>query len=311
MKFNNSMKIAIANFSLFWKILLYKLIAGALSVLFVLPIFSTLRSVFSASGFFTQIKNMFTTNIFKSFLSLLGQIYNLFETFFDGILTLAKNNVFVFVYFLIVLLIVIPFLLKLSDVPASESVYSYMSSLNKNSFTINFVSMLDKSLGYSILRTLMEIPFWIILIFGCYKIAGLGFYSEALVYLSPLLMFVFIVLMFDFNITIFNGFAPSIVVFNKCAGKSLKKGIKSVSRNFSSTFSSFAVTMTVMLAICYLFGIYALIAIVPLMALINAVFGQVLFFESQGMDYYISLENIITPRKLETADKIKKVKNII
>ena len=32
---------------------------------------------------------------------------------------------------------------------------------------------------------------------------------------------------------------------------------------------------------------------------------------SQGMDYYISPERIIKPRKLETADSIKKLKMIV
>ena len=35
------------------------------------------------------------------------------------------------------------------------------------------------------------------------------------------------------------------------------------------------------------------------------------FFESQGMDYYLSPDKIISPRKLECADKMAKMKNII
>ena len=66
-----------------------------------------------------------------------------------------------------------------------------------------------------------------------------------------------------------------------------------------------------MFAIVYVFGVYSLIVVVPLSSLIMTVFGQVLFFESQGMNYYISPDNIVLPRKLEQADSMKKVKNII
>ena len=65
-----------------------------------------------------------------------------------------------------------------------------MSSLNKNSFTINFVSKLDKSLGYALVRAVMEIPFWAILFFGSYGIINLSMVSEPWLMLSPLLLFV-------------------------------------------------------------------------------------------------------------------------
>lgn len=311
MKLNNSIKLAIANFALFWKLLLYKIVALGLGCIFLLPILNILKNTFTASGLIDVIKEFFIAPAFQSVTKITNQVLSVFQTFFAGIVDLANNNVFALIYLAIIIMIVIPFLFKLSDVPASEVVYSYMSSLNKNSFTINYINMFGKSASYSILRTIFEIIFWTVLFSGTYGLLLLGTLSDLMSILSPLLLFIFIVFLFALNSSFYNGWAPSIVVFNCCALKGFKKGIKAIKRNFFSILSSFTVCMTVFVCLTYIFGIYGLFLIIPLSALILSVFGQVLFFESQGMNYYLSPDKIISPRKLECADKIKQVKNII
>ena len=120
-----------------------------------------------------------------------------------------------------------------------------------------------------------------------------------------------VVLVVGLKLAALSGWAPSVVAFNKCATKAFGKGVNAVKRRFPSALSSFAVLVSLFMAAIYLFGFYALIAIIPFSALIVSIFGQVMFFESQGMNYYITPENIIKPRKLEQADSIKKIKNII
>ncbi|MCI7003534.1 MAG: hypothetical protein MR904_04245 [Clostridia bacterium] len=311
MKLNNSFKLAIANFALFWKIFLYKIIAFGVSLLFTLPVWRVLKHTFYNSGFNALIKRLFTNATFISIPELMGQILDIIKAFFSGVASLASNNVFVLIYLVILLFIIVPFLFKLSDVPASECAYSYMSSLNKSSFTINFITMLDKSMGYSILRAVMEIPFWFAFIGSIYGILCLGTLNSAMAIFAPMILFVFVVSMIALNFSFFNGFAPSVVVFNTCASRAFGKGIKALRRNFFSVLSSFIVVIVVSVCLLYLFGVYALIVEIPILALVNAIFGQVLFFESQGMDYYLSPDKIISPRKLECADKMAKMKNII
>lgn len=311
MKFNNSFKLAIANFALFWKLLLYIIIAAAISTLFVLPVLNVVKASFEGVGFLSAFTDLFTMPLFQGVDTLMKLFLNLFNTFFAGINVLINTNLFAFIYLAIIVLFVIPFIFKFSDVPASESAYSYMSSLNKNSFSINFVNLLGKSCGYSALKTLLEIPFMFALLGGVYGFLNLSQMGDTWVVVVPLVVFIFVVIMIALFITFFSGWAPSIVVFNVCAGKGLKKGIKAVGRNFLSVLSSFAVTIAIVFCLTYLFNIYALVFAVPFMSLIIAIFGNVLFFESQGMDYYISPEKIIKPRKLETADSIKKLKMIV
>lgn len=311
MKLSNSIKLAMANFSLFWKILVYKAFAIGIIVLLFLPIVNVLNVCLTEVGFYVALENFFSPSVFQDVIGLTSNLFVCVDTILSALGMLSGLSVVAFIYLLVLVGFIAPFILKLSDVPASETVYSYMSSLSRNSFTVNFIDGFGKSLGYSALKTLLEIPFWIITLFGAYHIMYLTNLDFAMQILSPFLLFVFIVFMADVKITIFNGWASSIVVFSTCAGKAFKKGINAVKRKFLSTLSSFAVVTTIMLAVLYIFGAYSLIVIAPLSSLIITVFGEVLFFESQGMNYYISPDRVIMPRKLEQADSIRKVKSII
>lgn len=308
MKLNNSIKLSIANFNLFWKILVYKVIAIGIILLLLLPVVNQIHTHLTNASFYNNLSELFNCAIFQGVFVILERVYATFVSMGVAFTEFAANNMFGLIYTLFVLVVVAPFLLYLSDVPASESMYSYMTSLNKNSFTVNFVDNLGKSSSYSFLKTIMEIPFWAFFIGGFYGLLRLAQTSIEMQIVLPILMFIYLVFFVAFRKTILSGWAPSIVAFNKGAVRVFRKGIKSISRNFASTLSSFCVVTVCMFAIFLVFGLYSAVVVLPLMALINAVFGQVLFFESQGMDYYISPENIVKTRKLEQADNIKKVK---
>lgn len=311
MKLSNSIKLAMANFSLFWKILVYKTLAFGVIVLLLLPIFGVLGKCLAEVGFWGSVADFFSVSVFQNFASVSDKLFACVANLFASLVTLANVSLVALIYLLLVLFIIAPFILKLSDVPVSESVYSYMASLSKNSFMVNFVDGFGKSAGYSILKTILEVPFWCLFLSGIYGILSLTNYGLTMQILCPLILFVFAVFMLDVKASVFNGWASSIVVFNTCAGKAFNKALVAVKRKFLSTLSSFAVVITIMFACLYIFGVYSLIIILPLYSLIISVFGQVLFFESQGMNYYISPDRIIMPRKLEQADSIKKVKSII
>lgn len=311
MKLNNSIKLCIANFSLFWKLFLYKILAFGLSIVSFLPILSKIKEVFMGSGFLNKFNSFFNGSFLAHTSNLFSNLNSLFNSFINGLQYLASNYTIAFIYLLLVVFVIIPFLFKLSDVPTSETVYSYMASLNKNSFSINFTSCLGRSIGYAFTRTILELPFTLLLVFGAFGITNFAVTSVSATMLATMLMFVFVVFVLDLQITLFSGMAPSMVAFNTNSIRGLQKGFKAIRRNFWSVLSSFAVILTISTGVVYLFGLYSMIVLIPLISLINSVFGQVLFFESQGMNYYLSPDKIINPRKLEQADNIKKVKLII
>ncbi len=311
MKLSNSIKLLMANFSLFWKVLLYKIFALGVVVLLFLPILNIVNLCLTNAGFYASLDIFMKASVFQNPSLALGNLFLCYKDIVSALGLLWQASVVSHIYLILLVFVIAPFIFKLSDVPTSETVYSYMSSLSRNSFTVNFVDAFPRSAGYSILKTLIQIPFWVVILYGTYGILSLTEINLGMQILCPFLLFVFIVLMADLKITALSGWTSSIVVFNICAGKALKKGIGAVRRKFLSVLSSFAVVSTVMVAVLYIFGIYSLIIIVPLASILVAVFGQVLYFESQGMNYYVTPDKIVMPRKLEQADSIKKVKNII
>lgn len=311
MKLNNSIKISIANFALFWKILLYKCFAFALSLLFALPVLNVVKKCFAKSGFNSALLEMFNTTIFEGVPSFMEQLKIVIDSLFKGLKIIILNYPLVFVYVLIFVFFIVSFIFNFCDLAVSESVYGYMSSLDKSGFLINFANKLDKSLAYSCFRALFQIPLILILGLGFYGILALSTVSNFYLVLSPLLLFIFIVFMLDLNAAIFTGWTSSIVVFNCGVLKAFKKSIVAALRKIGSILSSFAVIYAISLALSFVFGLYALLIIIPINALITTVFGQVLFFESQGMNYYVSPDKIINTKKLEQTDKIKKVKFVI
>ena len=59
------------------------------------------------------------------------------------------------------------------------------------------------------------------------------------------------------------------------------------------------------------FGIFSLIAVVPMFAIVTVMSEIVLFFGNHGMKYYIDSETIISPKKHEELDKINQIKFLI
>ena len=55
----------------------------------------------------------------------------------------------------------------------------------------------------------------------------------------------------------------------------------------------------------------ALLVTLPLTTLMTAILGEVMYFETLGMRYYVDSEHIISPKKLEERDSFEKLRDII
>ena len=104
---------------------------------------------------------------------------------------------------------------------------------------------------------------------------------------------------------------PATVVFNISPIASFKKAMKGISRRFFKVFSVIFVLTFFTTLFTFMMTSFSLIAFIPLLSVLISMLEMVMFFESQSMRYYVDLDSIISPKKLEQYDKIKKVKNII
>ena len=311
MIFKNSLKLLVANFSVFWKLLLYKLVAIALCALLLIPAFNAWGEAFGSVGFADVIVDFSTKTVFVNVSSIIKSLFVVVETFLDALVELYSINAFMLFYSAFIVLIILPFLFGLSAIPCGEGLYAYMASLTKSSFMANFVSKLGKSCVYSIIRTLILLPFLAVFLTGAYYLLSLSTISGIIQVILPIIFVLYIVLLLSLYTTFMSGFMPASVAFNVSPVSAFSKGLKAVSRMFLRVFSSIFVIFFFTTLLTFMMTSFSLIALIPLASVAIIMLEMVMFFESQGNRYYVDLDSIVSPRKLEQCDKFSKVKNII
>lgn len=312
MMFKNTLKLGISNFYNFWKILLYKMVVCCLVVLLLTvcknSIFQALVDSAIFSNFFTAVDSFVLSNdILLLMQNLLALLFSFLQFFF----VLFKANILAGIYVTFIIFIFLPFLLGLSHIALGENKYGYMSSLTKFGFLQKFITKFGVSCVYSIFRTLIGVVFFAFLLVGNYCILSLSAKFSFIVYVVPIIFTVFNIGALSLYQTFMSGFMPACVVYSDGAVKGFRKGLKAVSRRFFRTLSNLICFNVLFFAMFYLFGIYSLIVFVPLYTHIMLTFHMVMFFGSNGMRYYVDLDTILTPKKLETYDKYKNVKDLI
>lgn len=311
MMLNKSIKLFIANFSLFWKILLYNVIVFGICALLMLPFYNVWGTCFNNSGFTESLIEFSTNTVFLNASDLIFNINTLVNSFVGALTLIVHQNVFAFIYTLIIICFVLPFLIGLCAVPAGESLYSYMSSLNKKGFVASFISNLKKSCVHSLWRTLILIPLMAIFLIVFYYLISLINYGGLMNVFLPFIIIMYVSVAFSLVLSTICGFLPATVAFDAKIVTCFKKGLKATSRRFGLIFSSIFVTMLITIFMVVAMTLVSVAIVGPLVYTWLIMFSMVLFFESQGMRYYVDLDTIITPRKLETCDSFKKVKDII
>lgn len=311
MIFKNSLKLFVANFSVFWKLLLYKIAIIGICVLLLIPTFGVWSGAFSSVNFLELFTNFATNTVFVNISVLLKSLFVLVQAFVDVLFVMIQTNAFMLIYSAFVVLFLLPFLFGLSAIPSGEGLYSYMASLSKSSFLATFVSKLKTSVIYSLIRTLIFLPLIILFAVGFYYLLSLTQISGLLQVFLPIIIILYVVFMLTILITTFCGFMPATVVFNISPLKSLQKGFRAVFRIYFRVFSSIFVIFFFTTIFSLILTSFSLIALIPLASVAVIMLEMVMFFESQGMRYYVDLDSIVSPRKLEQCDKFNKVKNII
>ncbi|MBO7508273.1 MAG: hypothetical protein J6T39_01345, partial [Clostridia bacterium] len=115
--------------------------------------------------------------------------------------------------------------------------------------------------------------------------------------------------------TMFSGWIPAMIIHDEPVFVSAKRGIKAVCKRFFKIYSSFLIAVVALFvinvfALVFTAGVAILITL-PITTLVLSILGDVMYFESLGMRYYVDGDKIISPKKLEQQDSFSKVKDII
>lgn len=267
---------------------------------------------------FFEFKNLVVSNfesynvIFKGIFSGgVGQnIQNFIYATVNSVVDIFNTNVGLAIYGVFVVFVVLPFCINVGKYALQESLYAYMTSNSKIGFFSVYVRSLKKSLLFAIGKTIYNVFF---LAVSFLAVFGLAYIKDKFFvnYLLCLTEFVVLVILFTINQITVLGWAPSLVVFDCNIFKAYCKGIKAVKRHLGKTLVSTALRFAIFWAFVIVFGFYTLAIIVPAMAICMAFYGMVVFYTSQGMRYYVSATQIMTPKKLEEVDDINKTASIL
>ena len=312
MMFKNSTKLLVANFSLVWKLILYYLIVFGIVIGLIAPFFGIIYEGFNSTGALTDFGRALTDfNISINPFDFIININEISTEFFKLFIKFWEYNTGVAFYVCLIILYVFPFLIGLADLPVGQCLFGYMSSLTKYSFVGSYMKYFGRSVRFQLFKNLILLPIYTIFITIIVYVLKLAKFGGVIVYFMPFIFLAVIVGLISLKKTVFAGWMPAIVVYDCNMFKGFVKGIKSVGRRFFKVLSTAICIMLLAVAFNYLFGTFAFPVIIPVFVFMFYVFEMVMFYGSQGMRYYVDLDTILSPKRLEENDSFKDLKNLI
>lgn len=310
MMFKNSIKLLCANFDKVWKLLVYQILSWGIVIALLAPFYSTFADIATTVWANYNLGNVFTSGTFYGLsVSVANALKSTLAAIFAFISTLFSTNVWIGIYFAIIIYVVRSFLADIGRFVTCEMMYGYMATSTKRSFTGTLLRTLRQSLSYAGMKLLFVIPFNVLICGGVYGLSLLP--GSVVSVLLPILIVIIPALLFAFKETFICGWAPAMIVFDCNVFKAFPKGMSAVFRRGLRVYSTAIVIYLLTLILAMAFGLYSLVIILPVLFPLTYIFEMVMFFSSQGMRFYVDADTILTPQRLEEVDKIDNAKYLL
>lgn len=308
MTFKNYMKISFSNFDKTWKMVLYRLVVWATICALAAPCFNPIKEVaidiwdgalfaeFAGAGLF------FGKSVAVTFASVASALV-------AGLTKLFTNYLGVGIYLTIVFFVIRPFLMNIGRFVVNEQMYGYMSSYAKHGFCSTFIRTLKKSSIYSILRLLFTLPFNAATATMFYFMLYAG--GQTFTIAMPFVFLIVATIVLSIKQVLIMCWAPAYVISGENVFRSFTIGLQATLRGIwrSLLFSIALYFTTILFALG--FGVFSLLVIVPLFAIITSIFETLNYFSCQGMRYYVDRDTVLSSKKLEEQDTISKAKFLL
>lgn len=316
MIYKNSIKVMMSNFTLVSKILMFMVLHFAIvfgiSYMFLLPILELLsnQGLFAnAQSFYMDfLQNLNLQQAFSNLSTLLNSFVEIITTNFSSI-------GFYVIALLFTLIVLGAYFNNFYSLIVTNSLYFSMSNNIKFKFAPSFVSTLLTNLKYSLFSLFVKLPVTIIILSLVVLSFQLLTVGGAVTVFAPLLIILIYLILNAVKLTVFYGWSPSIVVFDKGIFNALDKSFKITMRKLKKVFAnSFYMVLTIFVvnvfAAIVTFGASLVLTLPMSILLINA-FSMVVFYSNYGMRYYVDEFNVIVPVKLERTEPFCSIKFII
>lgn len=308
MMFKNSTKLLLANFDKVWKLLVYHILCFALCFGLLSVFYNFFAASIVSAWEEASLSGVFSSGTFYGY-SVAGVLHGIVNAVIGFFITIFAENVWIGVYFCVIVFYLLPFLMNVGKYVVDEMLYGFMSSAQKQSFTGTFLRTLGKSTQFAAVKTLYALPFNALILLSMYGLSRIQ--NQVFDYIFPLALAVIPAIMFAFKQTFNAGWAPAMVVFDVGVAKAFMLGHRAILRRGARVFSTAFVICLLAIVLSLILGLYALIIILPIVLPFSDIFEMTAFFSSQGMRFYADYDTILTPKKLEEVDKIENAKFIL
>lgn len=316
MIFKNTFKLLLSNFSLTYKVLIYKLIilllALGLAGTIGAPFLMHLTEIHFFSNVIEEIVIMFENinlgNVFIAFKNIFLSILDIIKSLDINLLLNAGLSILVFV-------VIYGLLGNFTELSVIDCLNSNLSSKTKLSFFKSLISKMFKSILMTLIKFVVSIQYLISVFFIFYLgITSFDASIDIVKILIPTIMFLSFVIFTGIHLTLITGFAPSIIVNDEGVFKGLKLGFKAIRKKFFKVLSTsimIILILTIINLIVAVFSFFAgIIFTLPISYVVVCLYKIVAFYECNGMRYYV-WDQIRTPLKKGEQDKINKLKYIV
>ena len=311
MKFSHTVKLVLTNFSNVWKLLLYYTICTVIGVLALYVVVNPIAEVLSEARVFEDLMAFFNA-IFKEPAGVVKSFDDILITIEQVISVNSADLMLNYIFTILLVFVILPFMFGLSDLAIGEVLYGYMTSQTPYSFTGSYFRKFGKSVKYSLAKLpthIVQEVIGILLLIGGVKLFVMGSWYGILL---GLLVFVVDIIFYVFKVTIFTCWMPAIAVNNTGIYKSMGIGIKAVFRNFFSTFSNALILVLCAVVVNFFFAVFTfvvgLVVTLPLTIYAFMVYGMVAYFSNQGMRFYVYPDMFVTPKRIKEQETIKRLR---
>lgn len=306
--FKNSFKLFFSNFDKVWKFLFYRLIVLAIIIGLIAPFYNVIKDIILANWTDSILDSIPATGLLYG-SDLAGLIRAVVQFLEGSLIMLFTGHVWVGVYIMFMMFFIRPILNNMGKYATCEMLYGYMSSQSKVGFCSAYIRTIRKSFIYALLKTLLTLPLLLLTLGALYGLTMIE--GKIYGYFLPFLVIVVLSLVLALSETLVCGWAPAGVVYGEGASKAYRTGIRAVFRRYGRVLSTALMLNLLVVFLIMGFGIVSILIFVPLYYGIISMFEMIMFYGSQGMKYYVDAETIVSPKKLEQRDKMKKTKYVL
>lgn len=304
MSIKNSIKLLLNNFSVVWKILLYKLviffISLALIVGFVLPNVLTIINSIGDTGLFENLKNLVNDFIARVDLNVNLEAFKTSLENASKVLTENAQRLMMSYIYIMIIVVLTNLLSGLSELAGSDVINADMSANAKYSFSSRFIITFGKNIKYQLVRLFTEIPVYIIIAFIVWNV--FSFLFSYIAVFSVFFAFIVYIVLTGFTQSFFCGWLPEITLNKTNVFDAIRISFKKIRPHFFQILSGFVLINITLFFINSMLAFFTcgagLLISIPMSTLLVIIYRLVIYYDINGLKYYADNNTIVSPQSL-------------